>query len=422
VSGAKRTSIAVFAGLLLCVGMLMNVVTADAAAGSHSEMLLFDGGGSERLNGVTYHSFRIPSLVRTTSNTLLAFAEGRQSSNADYGNINLVYKRSTNNGTTWSALREVVGKGTGTWGNPTAVVDSSTKKIWLFMSWNPTGYSQGGTDGTTKITKWDQRKVYVTSSSDDGLTWATPVDLTSSLKPKTLANGSTWAWDAIGPGVGIQTTAGAHPGRLVIPALYRTIYSDNHGATWKVQRLLDKSGKIQEGTTESTVLELANGDLYRNDRATKANWDKHARRWAYRGTIEGGFTAAAADLTLLDPRAEGSVLRYKTDTGNRIEFLNSASTKTRTKMTVRISYNEASTWRFSRSLNDAPLPKHTASGWSGLGSGAVAEGGYSCMAKTADGYTAALVEVNENTKSDSSHESIVFRKFNLAWILNGRSE
>jgi sialidase-1 len=104
---------------------------AVAAAQSHSETLLFDGGGSEVLNGITYHSFRIPSIVHTfsASRTLLAFVEGRASNNLDYGNINLVYKRSTDNGATWSALREVVGAGQGTWGNPTAVVDQSTNKI-----------------------------------------------------------------------------------------------------------------------------------------------------------------------------------------------------------------------------------------------------------------------------------------------------
>ncbi|MEV4628107.1 sialidase family protein [Micromonospora sp. NPDC049523] len=410
----KRTSLVLIGALLAGVAAQAVARPADAAAAVHSERLLFDGGGGEVLNGITYHSFRIPSLVRTRANTLLAFAEGRASDNRDWGNINLVYKRSTDNGGTWSGLREVVGAGQGTWGNPTAVVDQSNGKIWLFMSWNPAGYSQNGDDGTTRITAWDHRKVYVSSSTDDGVSWSDPADLTATLKPRTFGNGATWAWDAIGPGVGIQTTGG----RLVVPALYRNIYSDDHGLTWKVQRLTTTGGAAQEGTSEGTVLELTDGRLMRNDRAVSSVWESAKRRWVSRGTIESGFSAYAPDNTLLDPRAQGSIMRYNLDSPTRIVFLNSASTETRTKMTVRISYDEGRTWPIFRRLADAPLPA-----WAGLGSGSVAEGGYSSMTKTADYTVGALVEVNENTgNSDTSHRTIVFRKFNLPWMLNGATE
>jgi sialidase-1 len=89
-------------------------------------------------------------------------------------------------------------------------------------------------------------------------------------------------------------------------------------------------------------------------------------------------------------------------------------------MEVKISNDEARTWPCYRTLNDAPLPSHTAPGWSGLGSLAVKEGGYSSIAKTADFTIGALVEVNENTDdSSTSHRSIVFRKVNLPWVFAG---
>ncbi|GFJ89498.1 sialidase [Phytohabitans rumicis] len=387
---------------------------ATAAAPAHSERLLFDGGGSESLNGITYHSFRIPSLVRTKADTLLAFVEGRASSNRDWGNINLLYKRSTDNGATWSSLREVVGAGLGTWGNPTAVVDQSNGKIWLFMSWNPAGYSISGADGTTKITAWEHRKVYVSSSVDDGLTWSDPVDMSAAVKPRTMANGAVWAWDAVGPGVGIQLTNGW----LVIPAQHRNIYSDDHGATWKVQRLTTASGAIQEATSEGTVLQLTDGRLMRNDRAVSDAWETGKRRWVARGSITSSYSALAPDSTLLDPACQGSILRYNLDSPTRIVFLNSASTVARTKMNVRISYDEGQTWPIHRFLSDAPLPD-----WAGLGGGNWAEGGYSSMAKTADYFVGALVEVDEHSgDGGTSHLSVVFRKFNLPWILNGATE
>ena len=413
-SMVRRTSIVLVGCLLAGTGVAAPAQPAAAAAPSQRATLLFDGGGGEQLNGITYHSFRIPSLVRTKANTLIAFVEGRHRSNQDHGNINLLYKRSTNNGDSWSSLREVVGSGEGTWGNPTAVADRVTGTIWLFMSWNPPGYSINGVDGTKKITEWEHRKVYLSKSTDDGLTWTTPQDMTAALKPRQLANGATWAWDAVGPGTGIQTASG----RLVIPAQHRNFYSDDHGATWHVQLIQTADGAYQQGTSEGAIVELADGRLLRNDRATSRVWETAKRRWVARGDIGTSYSTFAPDDTLLDPACQGSILRYNFDSPARIVFLNSASTVTRTKMNVRISYDDGRTWPVHRFLSDAPLPN-----WSGLGGGDWAEGGYSSMTKTADYHVGALVEVNESvSRSSTSHRSIVFRKFNLPWILNGRTE
>jgi len=381
--------------------------TLVSAAQSSSSRILFDGGGSEAVNNVTYHSFRIPSLIRTTKNTLIAFAEGRVSDNTDFGNINLLFKRSTNNGTSWSALSQVVGAGQGVWGNPTAVVDKSNNKIWLFMNFQP------ATSGT--VDSWDDRQVWLSSSTDDGVSWSAPVDMSATLKPKTLPSGGSWNWDSIGPGVGIQTTY-KNVGRLIIPAQHRNIYSDDHGATWKAAVLRTTAGAGMEQTGEGTVLELANGTIYRNDRPTSDYWPTAKRRWVTRGTIEGGFTAFAPADCLLDPKNEGSIMRYNdatADTPSRIIMMNSASTETRTKMRIRVSENEGLTWAYSRPLSDAPLAGESTT---------YKEGGYSSIVKTADFHVGALVEVNENTGSDASHRSIAFRKVNLDWIQGGNTD
>ncbi|WP_460392160.1 sialidase family protein [Actinophytocola sediminis] len=378
---------------------------APRAAESHSEKIIFDGGGSEELNGLRYHSFRIPSLIRTKNNTLIAFVEGRAANNQDFGNINLLYKRSTDNGATWSRLSEVIGSGEGTWGNPTAVVDQSNNRIWLFMNHQPP------TSGT--VNSWDDRQVWVSSSTTDGTSWSAPVNMSATLKPRTLANGSSWNWDAVGPGVGIQTTY-RNPGRLVIPAQHRNIYSDDHGATWKVALLRTTSGAAMEQTGEATVLELADGSLYRNDRATTPVWESAKRRWVARGSIESGFAAFAPASCLLDPKNEAATMRYNADAPARLAFVNAASTETRTKMRIRMSEDEGRTWSYSRAFADAPLPQE---------GGGYREGGYASIAKTADYHVGALVEVNENTGANStSHRSIAFRKVNLPWVQGGARE
>src|SRR5687768_13148422 len=72
---------------------------ATEATAIHTSMRLFDGG-----NESIYHSFRIPSIIKTKNNTLIAFAEGRRWNPGDYGDINVVFKRSFDNGATWTAL------------------------------------------------------------------------------------------------------------------------------------------------------------------------------------------------------------------------------------------------------------------------------------------------------------------------------
>lgn len=343
---------------------------------------LFDGG-----SGV-YHSYRIPSIIRTKKGTLIAFCEGRVNNNRDYGNINLICRRSTTNGSGWGP--EILVKSSdGTWGNPTAVVNQSDGKIWLFMSYNSAGLSQTGENGTTKITQPGQRKTFVCYSTfdQDGNDWSNPVDITSAVKPASMV------WDAVGPGIGIQKRFGSTAGRLIIPAINRNIYSDDNGSTWQYNSM---SG----GTSEGTIVERLSGVLMRNDRGVGST---EFYRYKSVGGIGTGWDNFEEVTALPDPHCEGSILRY-TDSPSRILFMNSASQTTRTAMRIRISNDEGVTWPTSKLI-----PQN--------GTGNAKLGGYSSLVKTADNLIGALIEFNEDTSdSDGSNRSIYFHKFNLAWI------
>lgn len=368
--------------------------TTALAAPVYSSMVLFNGG-----NESIYHSFRIPSIIKTNNGTLVAFAEGRRWSPSDYGDINVVFKRSTNNGSTWSALGEVIGSGAGTWGNPTAVYDAGqgiNGRLWLFMEWNDEFKAQW-----SDFQAWGDRKIHTSYSDDHGATWSAPVDRTATLTP------STYKWDCVGPGIGIQTNYNT-PGRLVVPALGRNIYSDNHGVTWQYQT-------VPGGTDEGTVVELINGTLMRNDRPGTTDWNLSKTRRKSVGSISGGFPAFATVAALPDPKCEGSILRYNTDLPNRrIIFLNPNGTAQRCNMTARISYDDGLTWPKSRGLYGTANCNYSTS--------TVVYGGYSSMTKTADYCVGALIEYNENVNDSGSNKSIAFSKFNLAWILNGTAE
>src|SRR5688572_1473593 len=70
-----------------------------------------------------YACYRIPAIVTTTKGTVLAFAEARKNNCGDAGDIDLVVKRSSDNGKTWSNLAVVWSDGENTCGNPAPVID-----------------------------------------------------------------------------------------------------------------------------------------------------------------------------------------------------------------------------------------------------------------------------------------------------------
>src|SRR6478609_4173776 len=76
------------------------------------------------VSGTEAHkSFRIPAIISIEKNTLLAFAEGRVEGAGDFGDINIVMKRSVDNGKTWLPLQVIVDFDSLQAGNPAPVID-----------------------------------------------------------------------------------------------------------------------------------------------------------------------------------------------------------------------------------------------------------------------------------------------------------
>ena len=123
-----------------------------------------------------YHTYRIPAICVTARGTVLAFCEGRKDSRIDSGNIDLLLKRSADGGKTWSAQQLIWDDGENTCGNPCVVVDRDSGTIWLLTTWNR------GDDREREIIarkSQDTRRVFVTCSVDDGVSWAKPVEITT---------------------------------------------------------------------------------------------------------------------------------------------------------------------------------------------------------------------------------------------------
>jgi len=140
------------------------------------------------------HTYRIPAMIVSPGGALLVFCEARKESIRDASPTDMVLKRSTDGGKTWSAAQVLIrGEGSEAMMNPCPVVDASTGTIVLVCV------------NAHKIEKGRHRHLMITSA-DDGRTWSAPVDLGERITPydDTFVSG---------PGVGIQTTSG----RLVVP-------------------------------------------------------------------------------------------------------------------------------------------------------------------------------------------------------------
>lgn len=365
-----------------------DVHTRAQVAPDNPPLKLFRGSS----NG-PYHSYRIPAIVRTPTGTLIAFCEGRKHSSEDWGDIDVVYRRSFDNGASWTPHPSMspsllFSKHADTCGNPTPVVDWDTGAIWIFMSHNDSTRSQFGHNGLDRCDEWCDRRVYYNVSYNDGATWDDLRNRTLQLVPP------SYGWDAVGPGTGIQVKHGPYTGRLIIPAIGRNIYSDDHGATWHYSL-------INPGTSEGTITELCNGDWMKNDRATGNGpfGGEKRRQVSISSDYGASWSAWESSQELLDPLCQASIFRYNEDYPHRLIFINPASTTVRHPMVVRISYDDGATWPIQRTLDPS-------------------RGGYSSLTKTADFMIASLQEYG----ADAGHHSIVFRKFNLSWILNGTPE
>ncbi|MDB5261009.1 MAG: exo-alpha-sialidase [Adhaeribacter sp.] len=124
-------------------------------------------------------SYRIPAIIWLPNKDLLAFAEGRVQGAGDFGDINIVAKRSANKDKTWSNLQTVADNNTLQAGNPAPVVDLNDPaypqgRIFLFYN---TGNNHKGEIRKGK----GLREVWYKTATDGGATWAEAVNITTQV-------------------------------------------------------------------------------------------------------------------------------------------------------------------------------------------------------------------------------------------------
>lgn len=339
----------------------------------------------------TYGMFRIPALIVTRQGTVLAFAEGR-AGQGDAGDIDLLVKRSTNNGQSWSEQAVVWSDGNNTCGNPCPVIDQATGRIILMMTWNMGNEDEG--DIITHNSD-NTRRPYMCYSDDDGLTWSEPVDLSESCKYP------DWGWYATGPGVAIQLKSEKYKNRIVIPANHsyttdkevekvteggygygsHVLLSDDGGKNWRM------STAIAPGCNESQVVELSDGRLLMNMRSYNGMGCR-AIAWSEDGGESWSEIEHALQLT--DEVCQASFIEYGAYAGKKMYlFSNPGNPVDRLFMTIKASFDECKSWSNGKLIFAGPSA-------------------YSCMTVLADENIGLLFEAG----NDFRYENLVFVSIN----------
>ena len=296
-----------------------------------------------------YFSFRIPTLIKTQT-ALIAFAEGRKNSTSDFGDIDLVYRRSLDGGKSWEPLKILYDQDTLAVQNPVPIFVASDNKIVLLF--NTTSLSEHDILNKDYDLE-EERKAFVTSSIDNGETWETPKEITRDVKQK------HWRWHALGPVHGIELKFGKHEGRLVAPVAISIekgnkaycmalIYSDTKGKHWKI-------GAVDEDLTdavqanETTIVELADGRIYINTRDHQGGSFEKNRGETY--STDGGLTFSETIVEsdkFPSPIIQSALLRWsfaKATGKNMLLFSTPSNVDKRLDLIVMASYDESENWR-----------------------------------------------------------------------------
>lgn len=293
------------------------------------------------VGGVGYPNYRSPAITAAPNGTLIAIAEGRTFDDPGIGNsdLDIVVRRSTDGGATWSPMQVVDSWAGGASSNPTTVRDNTTGRLFLLYNrWEGTLGTTNSLPGTNNNTTW------MRYSDDDGATWSNASNITSNVKDY-----NNWNTVSFGPGSGIQ----ASNGRLIIPSARwvngwagYAVYSTDHGATW-VRGSLTPGGNL---SGENQLVQLADGRILMDARPNiignpRANFT----------STNGGITWSAMTTGQTVPDVEAAIERYTLASAgadrNRILFT-APRGPDRQDLVIRTSYDETLSYINERLLYD----------------------------------------------------------------------
>ncbi len=344
--------------------------------------------------------YRIPGIVVTAKGTLLAYAEARKNNSSDWGEIEIHLRRSLDGGKTWEAGKKIAHVGDRLEGNPRKQSGGEQEQTVN----NPVAIVDRTTGAIEFLYCINYARCFSMRSTDDGVTWTTPVDITATFEP--FRAKYDWKVIATGPGHGLQLKSG----RLVVPiwlaygkigdhkpSAAATIYSDDHGKTWKAGDIAFPNAGEFGDPNETMITTLADGRVMLVARnVSKAN------RKLVSTSADGatGWSTPKFHDQLWEPICMASIVAHPTQPGTQLYSAPHtlgrdaagnevpAGRGKRENLSIKLSRDDGKTWPVNKTLDPGPSA-------------------YSDLAVLPDGTVLCLYEKNSD---------IVAARFNLEWL------
>lgn len=348
-------------------------------------------------NGIA--RYRIPGMVVTTKGTVLAYCEARKNDSRDWGEIEIHLRRSTDGGKTWQPSQHIAHKADRIEGNPHRKNDAGAREQTVN---NPVAIVDHETVAIEFLYCVNYARCFSMRSTDDGVTWSQPVELTATFEP--FRHHYDWKVIATGPGHGIQMQSG----RLVVPiwlayggigdhkpSAAATIYSDDHGKSWKAGDLcLPNEGDLGN-PNETMITQLSDGRVMLISRNIS-----QASRKIVTTSADGAtsWTKPTFHQQLWEPVCMASIVTHPTGVllfsnphtlsldkaGNPVP----AGRGKRENLCIKLSHDDGKTWPVNKTLDPG-------------------KAAYSDLTVLPDGTVLCLYE---------RADSIDCARFNLEWI------
>lgn len=348
-------------------------------------------------------AYRIPVLTTAWDGSLVAITDNRKYSTSDIPqDIDIVVRRSTDNGKTWSEP-VTMAKGTGYqqgFGDA-CIVKTNTENELLCMFI--------GGQGLGASTPHERIKTYVSRSQDNGQTWSTPEDISSQIFAGERSN---WYASFCAAGNGLKTRNGI----LMFVAAMRhnssstlynhVVYSNDNGETWNV------SNCAMMGGDESKVVELNDGRILMSIRhqgggerfytiSDNVPTKDEPVSWTQKNT-----STCDSWADMIEPACNGDIVRYTStiDGFDKDRILHTVPNdrSTRQNVSMFISYDEGKTWSIKKTLCKALSA-------------------YSSIAILNDGTIGVYLEDRIYNPNQDEYDvySTHFLNFSLDWLTNG---
>jgi sialidase-1 len=361
-------------------------------------------------NDPAFKTYHIPGIVVTAKGTVLAWCEARRDG-SDWDDIQILLRRSVDDGQTWSPHQSIVNVPGPKQKNPFALNLKHTDPTTVTYN-NPVLIA--GKEGTVHMLFClEYERAFYQRSDDDGLTWSQPSEITATFDA--FKKDYDWKVLATGPNHSIQLKTG----RLVVPvwlstgtggnahrpSVTATIFSDDQGKTWKAGEIAVPCTDEWINPNETVAIELNDGRVMLNVRSESK---VHRRLIVTSPDGAAQWSTPKFDEALLEPICMGGIVRYDHAGQSLILFSNPhnleggrggeptpGQSRARKNVSVKLSRDEGLTWPVNKLIEDGPSA-------------------YSDIAVTPSG--AILCFYGAGEKLSFAGSALRLARFNLEWL------